>query len=168
MYEQIGYWLGDIMVMILIMLAVLGMYMTVGALRAFRTNLTAAFIYGTLSLFFWTLHFVWLANASDESILYYCVDMCAAKWLVFIFAPALVTLFLTSGAYWYAKEGLVEALPRLFFGLTLLLLLYMLGVDWPLEFRGLLSFFWAAFLFATEFPYLEEKPTFVYQVRRLL
>ncbi|MCH8027051.1 MAG: hypothetical protein IID63_02895, partial [candidate division Zixibacteria bacterium] len=150
------------------MLAVLGMFMTVGALRTFRTNLTAAFIYATLSLFCWTLHFVWLVNTPDGSILYYFADMSAAKWLVFIFAPALVILFLTSGAYWYAKEGMVEALPRLFFGLTLLLLLYMLGVDWPLEFRGLLSFFWAAFLFATEFPYLDKKPTFVYQVRRLL
>ena len=168
MYEQIGYWLGDMMVMILIMLAVLGMFMTVGALRTFRTNLTAAFIYATLSLFCWTLHFVWLVNTPDGSILYYFADMSAAKWLVFIFAPALVILFLTSGAYWYAKEGMVEALPRLFFGLTLLLLLYMLGVDWPLELRGLLSFFWAAFLFATEFPYLDKKPTFVYQVRRLL
>ena len=168
MYEQIGYWLGDMMVMILIMLAVLGMFMTVGALRTFRTNLTAAFIYATLSLFCWTLHFVWLVNTPDGSILYYFADMSAAKWLVFIFAPALVILFLTSGAYWYAKEGLVEALPRLFFGLTLLLLLYMLGVDWPLEFRGLLSFFWAAFLLATEFPYSDNKPIFVYQVRRLL
>jgi len=168
MYEQIDYWLGDIMVMILIILAVLGMFMTVGALRAFRTNLTAVFIYGTLSLFFWTLHFVWLANAPDDSILYYYANMSAAKWLVFIFAPALVILFLTSGAYWYAKVGMAEALPRLFFGLTLLCLLYMLGVDWPLEYRGLLSFFWAAFLLATEFPYLNEKPTFVYQVRRLL
>jgi len=168
MYEQIDYWLGDMMVMILIMLAVLGMFMAVGALRAFRTNLTAAFIYATLSLFCWTLHFVWLVNAPDESILFYLVDMSAARWLVFIFAPALVILFLTSGAYWYAKEGMVEALPRLFFGLTLLLLLYMLGVDWPLEFRGLLSFFWAAFLLATEFPYSDKKPIFVYQVRRLL
>jgi len=168
MYEQIGYWLGDIMVMILIILAVLGMFMAVGALRAFRTNFTATFIYGTLSLFFWTVHFVWLANVPDVSILYYCVDMSAAKWLVFIFAPALVALFLTSGAYWYAKEGMGEALPRLFFGLTLLCLLYMLGVDWPLEFRGLLTFFWATFLLATEFPYSNEKPTFVYQVRRLL
>ena len=168
MYEQISYWLGDMMVMILIMLAVLGMFMTVGALRTFRTNLTAAFIYATLSLFCWTLHFVWLVNAPDGSILYYFTDMSAARWLVFIFAPALVILFLTSGAYWYAKEGLVEALPRLFFGLTLLLLLYMLGIDWPLELRGLLSLFWAAFLFASEFPYSDKKPTFVYQVRRML
>ncbi|MCH9024920.1 MAG: hypothetical protein IH931_06260, partial [candidate division Zixibacteria bacterium] len=154
--------------MILIILAVLGLFMMVGALRAFRTNLPASFIYATLSLFFWTVHFVWLANVPDASILYYYTNMSAAKWLVFIFAPALVALFLTSGAYWYAKEGVLEALPRLFFGLTLLCLLYMLGVDWPLEFRGLLSFFWAAFLMATEFPYLDEKPTFVYQVRRLL
>jgi len=168
MYEQIGYWLGDIMVMILIILAVLGLFMMVGALRSFRTNLTAAFIYGTFSLFFWTLHFVWLANAPDDSILYYFANMSAAKWLVFIFAPALVALFLTSGAYWYAKEGMLEALPRLFFGLTLLCLLYMLGVDWPLEFRGLLSFTWAVLLLATEFPYLDKKPNFVYQVRRLL
>ncbi len=168
MYEQIYYWLGDIMVVILMILAALGMFMAVGAVRTFRTNLTATFIYGTLSLFFWTLHFVWLANVSDESILYYCVDMSAAKWLVFIFAPALVALFLTSGAYWYAKEGMGEALPRLFFGLTLLCLLYMLGVDWSVQFKGLLSFFWGTFLFATEFPYLNEKPTFVYQVRRLL
>jgi len=168
MSEQINYWLGDIMVVILMILAALGMFMAVGAVRTFRTNLTATFIYGTLSLFFWTLHFVWLANAPDESILYYFVDMSAATWLVFIFAPALVAVFLASGAYWYAKEGMREALPRLFFGLTLLCLLYMLGVDWSVQFKGLLSFFWVTFLFATEFPYLNEKPTFVYQVRRLL
>ena len=168
MYEQIDYWLGDTMVMILMILAVLGMFMAIGALKNFRENLTATFTYGTLSLFFWTVHFVWLANAPQDSILYYATDMGAAKWLVFIFAPALVAVFLTSGAYWYAKKGTKESLPRMFFGLTLLLLLFMIGVDWTVEIRGLLTFFWCTFLLATEFPYIDEKPTLVYQVRRML
>ncbi len=97
MYEQIDYWLGDTMVLILIFLAALGMLMAVSAVRTFRTNLTATFINGTLSLFLWTVHFVWLANAPQESILYYCVEMNAAKWLVFILAPAMIAVFLTLG-----------------------------------------------------------------------
>jgi hypothetical protein len=43
-----------------------------------------------------------------------------------------------------------DGLVKLFFGLTLLCYLYILGANWPLDIRAVLTLVWLGFFFKTE------------------
>lgn len=168
MTENIGYWLGDTMVIVLISMAALGLITGIASLKSFKKNSVEALAYFTLSAFFWALHLVWVFYAPPDSILFCCITINFWNWLVFLFTPALVIVFVLDSMYWFVKSGGWPALIRLFFGVTLPCLVYMVGQEWSVVIKGSLSVLWVYFLFRVEFPPKPKKPAFVFVTRRLL
>ncbi len=167
MTHNIDYWLGDAMVMLLVALAVVGIMTGISFFRNLKKKSVEALINFTLSAFFWSLHFIWIFYAPPTSILF-SASPNFWQWLVFLFSPALVIVFLVYAMYWYAKSGGWPALIRIFFGVTLGYLLYMLGQNWSEPFKGILTLLWVFFLWQVEFPAKPKRPTFAFVTRRLL
>ena len=71
-------------------------------------------------------------------------------WLVSLLAPALIVIFLARGLFNFARYESRDGLVKLFFGLTLFCFLFMLGSDWPLDVRAILTLSWVAVLFKVE------------------
>ena len=168
MTQNIEYWLGDTMVIVLITLATLGLMAAIASLKSFKKNSVESIIYFTLSAFFWTLHLIWIIYAPPESILFCCVSIDIWYWLVYLFSPALAIVFIIYSMYWFAKSGGWPALLRIFFGVTLPCFLYMVGQDWSIVIKGMLSVTWFYFLLRVEFPPKPKKPQFFFVTRRLL
>ena len=61
------------------------------------------------------------------------------SWLTVLFAPALIALFVLVGLVNFLTNHPRLGLVKLFFGLTLLCFLYMLGPDWPQDVRGIVA-----------------------------
>jgi hypothetical protein len=167
MTHTIDYWLGDTMVMVLVAVGALGISTALGFFRNLKKKKTESFLFFTLSAFLWVLHLIWIFYAPPESILFHNVPD-FWQWLVYMFSPALVTVFLVHAAYWYAKTGGWPALVRIFCGVTLAWILYMLGQDWSISFKAVISIVWIFFLWKVEFPRKPRRASFIYVTRRLL
>jgi hypothetical protein len=69
------------------------------------------------------------------------------SWLASFLAPALVGLFLIRGIGGMLGDDIRVGLVKLFFGLTLVCYLYMLGESWPVDVRAVIAILWlVAFL----------------------
>ncbi len=167
MTHNIDYWLGDTMVMVLVAVATMGIMTGISFFKSLKKNSVEALINFTLSAFLWSLHFIWIAYAPPSSILF-SASPNFWQWLVFLFSPALVIVFLAYAMYWYAKSGGRPALIRMFFGVTLACLLYMLGQNWPEPVQGVLSLLWIFFLWKVEFPAKPKRPALIFVTRKLL
>lgn len=167
MTHNIDYWLGDSMVIVLVAVAAMGILTGISFFRSLKKKSLEAMIYFTLSTFLWALHWIWMSFAPPESILFnHSVGFW--QWLVYLFSPALIIVFLVYSMYWYAKSGGWPAMVRIFFGVTLACLLYMLGHNWSDALKGILSLIWVFFLWRVEFPSKPKRPAFLYVTRRLL
>jgi hypothetical protein len=167
MTQTIGYWLGDTMAIVLIAVAALGIMATITSFKRLKKNSGEAMVFFTLSAFLWALHCIWISYAPPESILFHA-SIGFWQWLVFLLAPALALVFLIHAAYWYAKFGSRPALIRIFLGLTLVCLLFMLGQDWSMHLKGTLTLFWIFFMWRVEFPPKPKRAPFIFVTRRLL
>jgi len=72
------------------------------------------------------------------------------SWLVSLLAPALIVLFLARGLFNFARYENSDGLVKLFFGLTLFCFVFMLGSNWPLDVRAILTLIWVVVLFKVE------------------
>ena len=167
MTQTIGYWLGDTMTIVLIILAALGIITSVSFFKNFKKKPGEAMVYFTLSVFLWALHSIWISYAPPESILFHS-SIGFWQWLAYMISPALVMVFLINAAYLYAKIGSWPALVRIFFGLTLVCLLHMLGQNWSVYFKGALTLLWVIFMWRLEFPSKRKRTPFIYVARRAL
>lgn len=167
MIDNINYWLGDAMVILLVAVAAMGILLAVSCLKKLKKNSGEAFIYFTLSVFLWTLHWIWAVYPPPSSILFHA-PLDFWEWLVYLFAPALVLVFLIHAAYWYAISGGWPALIRIFLGLSLACLLYMLGQNWPIYIKGALPILWVYFLWRLEFSVSMKRKHLMIVSRRLI
>lgn len=168
MTQNIEFWMEDTMVLVLVAMAVLGLISAIASFRNFKKNSFVSVIYFTLSMFFWGLHLIWIFYIPPESILYCCISLNFWNWAVFILAPALITVFLLDGMYWFAKEGGKPALFRFFFAVTLTYFLYFIGQDWSLSTRAFFSLVWLFFLVEVEFPQKPKQYATFHLPRRIL
>lgn len=167
MTHNIDYWLHDTMVIVLIVVAAMGIMTGISFFKRFKKNSLEAMIYFTLSTFLWTLHWIWISFAPPESILFnHSIGFW--QWLVYLFSPALVIVFLVYSMYWYAKSGGWPATVRIFFAVTLAFLIFMVGQGWSEPLKGSLSLIWVFFLWRVEFPSKPKRPAFIFVNRRLL
>ncbi len=167
MTQNIGYWLQDTMTTVLITIAALGIIVTVSFFKNIKKKPAEAMVYFTLSVFLWALHGIWISYAPPESILFHS-SIGFWQWLVYLLAPALVLAFLIHAAYWYAKFGSWPALVRIFLGLTLICLLYMLGEAWPIHLKGTLTMLWVFFMWRLEFPPKTKRTPVIYVAKRVI
>lgn len=96
--------------------------------------------YAALTVFFGAVHGVLMANSS------WCETLGSASnlevfwnWLAAYLAPSVIGLFCAFGVFWLLTTHVRAGLTKLFFGLTLVCYLYMLGPSWPLDVKGILT-----------------------------
>jgi hypothetical protein len=132
-------------------LAGLILFFVLAGIREVRDDCAEGYFYLTIAVFLAIAHAVLLDNAlSSSSELPFLANLNVWHWLVVLLAPALIVLFVIRATVSFATLDSREGLVKLFFGVTLLCYLYMLGVNWPADIRGMLTIIWVGFLFKTE------------------
>jgi hypothetical protein len=111
-------------------------------------------LYVVLGLFFMAAHFYLLTNlpAYQQTGVGTVENLMKVwNWLVMIFAPALIGLFLLIGLYNFVITQVKIGLTKMFFGLSLTAFLYWLGAEWAMDIRGILTVVWTLIWFDVEF-----------------
>lgn len=132
-------------------LAGLTLFFVLAGIRELRDDSPQGYLYMTIAIFLAIGHAVVLENAltcDPRPAVFSHLDLWV--WLVALLAPALIALFLIRSLVSFVLADAREALVKLFFGLTLLCYLYMLGNNWSVDVRGILTIVWIGFLFKTE------------------
>ena len=116
------------------------LFFMMSGIRALRNQLQEGWLYLTISLFFTAVHFFYLYNLPpDNSISLLAMRLDTFQWLTLFFAPALILLYLVVGIVSMVVAKFRNGLIRLFFGLTLLCYIYMLGTSWPMDIKGIIT-----------------------------
>ncbi len=132
------------------LLAVAVFFLMVG-IREVRDGNLQGFLFLTLAMFFLAAHVVQLIDLTTAGPGYHTpICLNAWTWLAAFLAPALIFLYLLRGLFGWVMSNWHEGLIKVFFGLTLLCFVYMIGYHWPADVRGILTFIWAALFFKVE------------------
>lgn len=125
-------------------------FLTVGLLEL-RGERPEGFLYLALALFFVTAHTACLINlpAHLEAV-GISVEFTLWTWLALLLAPGLIAIFVLRSLFDFVFSRSQEGLLKLFFGLTLLCFLYMLGAEWPMDVRGIMTLVWLSMFFKLE------------------
>lgn len=110
------------------------------AYREVRDGYMHGVLYYFVAIFFAAAHFAMILIAKTpfaSSTFHPPTDM--FSWLNMAAAPALIALFIGLGSFRMAINQWRLGLIRVFFGLTLLCYLYMLGSAWPLDVKGFIA-----------------------------
>jgi len=95
-------------------------------------------LYISMALLFFSYHLFLLFNISaNSSIANISGNIDLWVWLAALLAPALITLFLLGGMVSFCKSLYRSGLVKIFFGLTLLCYIYMLGQGWAADIKGI-------------------------------
>ncbi len=87
-----------------------------------------------LSVFFICAHvYCLLSLPADCPLAGATGEMTVLTWLVILFAPALIGLYLIGGIVDLLANHTRAGAVRVFFGLTLFCFMHMVGVHWPLD-----------------------------------
>jgi hypothetical protein len=122
----------------------------VGLRRALRGR-DEGYLYLTLAVSIALAHAVVAADAPETAFPEGVVDDFRI-WLAALMAPSLVMVFcFRAGASFFAKARR-QGLIRLFFGITLLCYLDLLGPSWPVDLKALITLVWVGFLLKIELP----------------
>ena len=129
----------------------LALFFLIVGFREIRDEQPEGYLYLTLSLFFLGIHAFFLTNLPNDGLWEGSFPQFGFwTWLVLLLAPALITLFLLRGVFGFFAARSREGLVKVFFGLTLLCYLYMVGQSWPIDVKGILTIIWLTMLFKTE------------------
>ncbi len=127
------------------------LFFLVVGLRELSDDRPEGYLYLVIATFLGIAHAVVLENALGcDPRIPILAHLNVWEWLVVLAAPALIALFFFRSFISLVTAAMREALVKLFFGLTLLCLLYLIGASWPTDVRGMLTIIWGAFLFKTE------------------
>jgi hypothetical protein len=99
--------------------------------------------YCVLAMFFTVIHFLYLANLPADLPTSALINLSLWSWINLLVAPALIGLFILYGIFRLLSSSIRPGLVKLFFGLTLLCYLYMLGPHWPADVKGILTIVWS-------------------------
>lgn len=109
------------------------------------------FLFLVLALFFGAGHVVCLLNIPAHlGPVGSSMDFGIWAWLTLQLAPALIILFVVRSLLDFVLSRRYRGLVKLFFGLTLVCYLYLLGSGWPVDVRGILALVWLTLFFKVE------------------
>ncbi len=121
-------------------------------IRELQVKRLDGFLYLALSLFFFVAHFLYLFNLPDKTPIGSSENLDMFwQWLVSVFAPALIALYLVVGIYNFILAHVKLGLVKMFFGLSLICFLYLLGQNWAVDIKGILTVLWCLVWFDVEF-----------------
>jgi len=119
-------------------------------LRELRHGHAEGYLYLTLAVFFSVAHAIVLSNGLENNMFHDLPRLNLWTWLTSQLAPALIALYVLRAAASFCFASRHEGLTRLFFGLTLVCFLYMVGAGWPVDIRAIIALLWLGILFKTE------------------
>ena len=122
------------------------------AVRELANDHMEGLMYIPLSLFFGVAHGFYLYHLPiDSTLSILMADLNVWTWTTYILAPSMIVLFLILGAFCLLRANITVAMVKIFFGLTLLCYLFMLGMDWPADVKGIITFVYCLTWFHLEF-----------------
>jgi hypothetical protein len=128
-----------------------GLFFLIAGLREIKDSSLQGLLLIALSAFFACAHALYLINIPTGSFMAKAVGCLSLwQWLAVLFAPALVALFLSRGLLFLIMTYFRAGLVRVFFGLTLVFFLYIVGLQWPVDIKGILVVLWAFSLLEVE------------------
>ena len=125
----------------MMLIALLGgsLFFWMATLRELNDFCLEGFLHFALALFFGSAHFfLWFHGESAIAKTVLELGWGFFGWLSLAVAPALIILYLIQGAYRMAVSHFRPGLIRIFFGITLLFYLFVLGADWPTDAKGII------------------------------
>lgn len=125
-----------------------GLFFFMVGLRELTDEQFYGYFFGALGFFFFCLHAVFLFSLPAASSPLQHITVW--QWLIAFMAPALIALFLLFGFFNMLMSHVRAGMVKVFFGLTLLCYLFMLGGNWPSDVRGILVLIWSMVWFDVE------------------
>jgi len=120
-------------------------------IRELKQHAYEGLLYIVISLFFVVAHIFYLFNIPNDNLLLMVMNQISFwHWAFMILAPVLIVLYLLLGLFHFLAVNIRVGLLKIFFGLTLLCYLFMLGTNWPLDVKGILTFIWFFIWFEVE------------------
>ena len=129
-----------------------GLFFMMAAIRDLMNDCYQGLMYLPLALFFGAAHgfYLWqLPIDSTFSIL--LADLNIWTWTTYVLAPTLVMLFVVLGIFNLVRINITAAVVKIFFGLTLVTYLFMLGTNWPGDVKGIITIIYCLTWFHLEF-----------------
>jgi len=117
-------------------------------IREMKNENLYGYLFAAISIFFLAIHAFFLLSLPDAVSPLNNLDFW--PWLIAFFAPALITLYLVFGFFNMLMDKVRLGIVKIFFGLTLLCYLFMLGGSWPLDVKGIIVMIWCGLWFDVE------------------
>ncbi len=112
-------------------------------LRELRSDFLQGLLLIGIAGFFVAAHLYYFLNIPDGSrFAAEVTDLDFWGWGAMLLAPALIVMFLARGICDVAQQLRQVALIRLFFGLTLLCFVYMIGSTWSTDTKAIVTAFY--------------------------
>ncbi|UCG61352.1 MAG: hypothetical protein JSV52_13685 [Candidatus Zixiibacteriota bacterium] len=122
------------------------------AIRDLMNDHYEGFMYLPLAMFFGAAHGFYLWQLPiDSTISILLADLNVWTWMVYVLAPTLVLLFVLLGAFNLIRINVTAAMVKIFFGVTLVCYLFMLGTNWPTDVKGIITVIYCLTWFHLEF-----------------
>ncbi len=135
---------------LVLMLSASLFFLMVG-IRSLKRDCYEGLLFVALSAFFAVAHFFYLFNIPIDSPLSFIFtrgDLWV--WLTILFSPALIILFISFGLVNFFLDYFRYGLIKIFFGLTLLCYVFMLGDAWAFDIRGIITILFGLIWFEVE------------------
>ena len=112
-------------------------------IREIRSGVLEGLLYFSVAAFFAASHFFYLLNIPDGARFAATVaDLDLWGWVTTMFVPALIAMFLARSLFELARLQRGPALTQMFFGLTLVCFVYMVGAAWPADAKTIIAAFY--------------------------
>jgi len=143
--------LSDSSFFLLIGLLATGLFFLMVAIRDLMSDYYDGLMYVPLALFFITAHgfYLWYFPIDSPSSMF-LADLGFWTWLGYCLAPALALLFILLGLFAVVRINLMTGMVKLFFGLTLVCFLFMLGSNWAADWKGIITLLYCMAWFHVE------------------
>lgn len=143
--------LTDINYILLILMLGACLFFLMAGIRSLRNVCLEGLLFLAVSLFFLVAHIFFLNNLPIDSPLAFLIrrfDLWV--WLTYLFAPSLIVLFISFGIVNFFLDYFQYGLIKIYFGLTLMCYLFMIGNTWALDVRGIITILFSFAWFKVE------------------
>ncbi len=135
----------------LILMLSASLFFLMAGIRSLKSECLEGTLYTALSLFFAIAHYFYIYNLPLHSpISFVLSNNLFWSWLTVIFAPSIIILFITFGLVNFTMDYFKVGLIKIFFGLTLLCYIFMLGGNWAFDVRGIIAILFGFIWFEVE------------------
>ena len=138
--ESINYLLANSNYYFLTGLIATALFFAMAGLKDLSRQLQEGLLYVAMAVLFFSYHLYLLYNIPvNSTIANINGDINFWVWLAALVSPALIALFLLSGVVSFLRSLYHSGLVKIFFGLTLLCYIYMLGQGWAADIKGIMT-----------------------------